>query len=433
MPPSPPVVSRKGLGAGWIVAIVVSVIFGVLLLISLAVPAYNRIQQKAQEIRNQNDPALKAPPPLTAEQQKALVQFGKDLAEAISKNDADRMMKMQDAEGLAARAFEKMTGMRNAANMRRGFVDGVQGREGGWMWNAMGNEVSLLRTRERLGFPAVLLRLKTVDGGVNYLDVIVRPDGAGFKAVDTFNYVLATTVSEESRQALLSMTAKSDGDALASMLGMGQADKDAPRHLKAIGDALREGKSEEVLRLYEALPVRLKTQRMFFIMRLQALTALSSTGDDKIDDDYKAALRAAPDILGKESTTDLLMVGLLFMENDFQGADECLQRVDKAIGGDPYLKCLRANARLMLKDYDGVITLADQAQKEEPTLSEPVDLRLSVHAERKDHKALVAELRAFKKNFGQILDRAALTDDATYNDFLASPEFLAWEKEIAAP
>ncbi len=261
--------------------------------------------------------------------------------------------------------------------------------------------------------------------------MLARPDGAGFKAVDTFNYIFASTVSEDSRQLLASMMSKSGGGGLASMFGIPQMDKEVMAHMEPMSEAVRAGKSAEVLRLYDALPVRFRTERLFFIMRMQALMALSSAGDAKIDEEYKAALRAAPQILGQDSTSDLLMVDLLFLEKDFQGADDCLQRVDKVIGGDPYLTYLRAGARLQMKDYASALALADEAQKAEPTLNEAVDMRISVHLERKDHKAVVQEFRTFRKDQGITLDREALADDENYKDFLTSPEFLAWEKEVA--
>lgn len=66
-------------------------------------------------------------------------------------------------------------------------------------------------------------------------------------------------------------------------------------------------------------------------------------------------------------------------------------------------------------------------------MAELVDLRLTVHLARKDFKALVNELRDFKRNFGQVLDRKALEGDAAYAEFLTTPEFAAWEKENSAP
>lgn len=401
-------------------------------LAALSVVAYRKVQNLAQEVQKQKWPALKPPGPLTAEQKKALEQFGNELAAALTARDSAKVKSLQDAEALATRVFESLPpGTPNVAEMRSGFIGGTQRRDGGWMWSAMSGEATFLRLRERHGFPAVLLRIKSEEGAVNYLDVIVRPEGAGFRAVDMFNYIFATMVSEEARNVMAAMISK-PGNGLAAILGIPNMDEEMLKHVNSINEATRTGNMTEVLRICNDLPPERKTQRLFFIMRLQALMALNAN-DDKLDSDYRAALRAAPEILGKDSTTDLLMVDLLFLEEDFKGAEKCLERVDAVVGGDPYLKFLQASTRLQMKDYQGALDLATVAQKEDPRMAELVDLRLTVHLARKDFKALVNELRDFKRNFGQVLDRKALEGDAAYAEFLTTPEFAAWEKENSAP
>ena len=434
-PPLPPipVAPRKGMGTGWLVLIIVGAVVllcGVLAV--LAIPALRRVQEMALKVKNERELASKPPPPLTEAQKLALTEFGVELATALSEKDGAKVVAAEDDEGFCARVFEKLpAGFSNQAEIRRGFMKGIQQREGGWLWSVMSGDVHFLRARERLGFPALLLRIKTADGAVSYVDLLVRPEGASFRIVDMFNYIFATTASEESRNLLGMMLSKSAGGGLATMLGIPQMDEKTGSILISLNEASRAGNATEVLRICDSLTPGLKLQRSFFIIRLQALMALSSS--NKFDEQYKEALRAAPDILGKDSTTDLLMVDLLFMEKDFRGAEDCLKRLDGIIGGDPYLKYLRAGARMQMKDYAGVLELADQAAKEDPKMADVVDLRLAVHLARRDFKAAVEELRAFKRNFGPVLDRTALAAEPQYAEFLTSPEFAAWEKEIAKP
>jgi hypothetical protein len=428
-----PMVPRKGIGTGWIVLIIVGgvVVLGAVLA-ALAIPTYQRIQRMAQEMKKQPPPALQPPPPLNEAQKQALVVFGNELAEALSQKDAAKVMAMQDSEGFSARVFDRLlAGFPDQAEMRRGFIKGIEQREGGWLWSAMSGDVHFLRTRERLGYPAVLLRIKTAEGAVSYVDLMVRPEGEGFRIVDMFNYIFASTASEESRNVLAVMLSKSAGSGLAAMLGIPKMDERNGKLLMSINEASRAGNMAEVLRICDSLPPELKTERIFFIIRLQALMTLNTSS--KYDEQYKEALRAAPEILGKDSTTDLLMVDLLFMDNDFKGADDCLKRLEVIIGGDPYLKFLRGGARIQMKDYVGALELADQAAKEDPQMADIVDLRLAAHMARRDFKAAVDELRAFKRNFGPVLDRKALADDPQYAELLTSPEFVAWEKEVAKP
>lgn len=435
-PSQPPALTtpRRSLGLAKVVLIVLAVLLVLVgsaaLFSGLAVPAFRQIQGKAHEITQMRE--IITPPllPLTAEQNTALEQFGRELAQALTDKDNDKLMALQDIGALAARVFEKLP---QSAAMRRGFMDSISKDPAGLLKSLFDGEAVFLRVRERHDFPAALVRIKTEDGAVSYADILVSPHATGFKAVDVFDYICATLISEDFRNIFATMVSKSAGGTLAAILGMPKMDDTVSAHIDRIVKAAQEGDMHAVLRICEGLPSELQTQRYFFIMRLKALTALSSTGSEKIDRQYRDVLHACPDILGKESSTDLLMCDLLFMENNFQGAEECVKRMEKVVGGDSYLTWLRGGIRLQMKDYEGTLALANQAQREDPTMAEAADLRISVHLERKDFKAAVGELRNFKRDFDAVLDREALSDDEVYKELLASPEFAAWEKEIAVP
>jgi tetratricopeptide (TPR) repeat protein len=438
LPNQPPVVAppRKGMSTGVLVLIIVvavAVLFAGLA--ALAIPAFQRIQKLAQETKDNKAKAAQPPKPLTAEQKQALQVFGDQLAAALTEEDDAKVKSLLNAEGLADRVFDARTaGFPQAREMRGGFVAGAMKHPGGWLRNLMGVKVKALRTRERDGYPAVLLRMMPEDGGVNYVDIVATPDSSGtFRAVDMFTYMYASYFSDETRNLLAVMMPDSGAGKLAAWFGVANFDNDLLDQVKSAAEAMRTGKFTETLRICDSLPEKYRSHRMFFMMRLQALMALNGTEGNKHDAAYKEVLRAAPDILGKDSTTDLLMIDLYFLDNQLAEADACIERVQKVIGGDPYLKVLRANTRRMMKDYEGALKLANEAQQEEPDLNEAIDSRLSIRAEQKDFPGLVEELRAFKRSSGIVLDRESLSKDPQFTELLASPEFAAWEKEIAKP
>jgi tetratricopeptide (TPR) repeat protein len=301
---------------------------------------------------------------------------------------------------------------------------------GGWLRNVMGNKIKALRVHERGGFPAVLLRLMPEDGGVNYVDIIARPHGSGFRAVDMFTYMYASHLSDETRSLMATMLPDSGAGKLAAWLGAASFDNEMIDRLKKGSELMQSGDFAGVLRLCDSLPEKHRAHRMFFMLRMQALMALNGTEDGKHDAAYREALRSAPDILGKDSTTDLLLIDLHFLDNNLAEAEASIRRVQKVIGGDPYLKVLQANTRRMMKDYEGALKLANEAQQEEPDLYDAVDARLTIRVEQKNFPALVEELRSFKRTSGVVLDRKSFVEDEQFKEFLASPEFAAWEKEI---
>ncbi|MGV3662903.1 MAG: hypothetical protein ACO1TE_22145 [Prosthecobacter sp.] len=370
---------------------------------------------------------------LTAAQQQALEQFGRSLAQAMTDKDGPALKAHLDPDEFGGRVLQKMPDM--TAEMRQVITRSINKRPGGWMDQKMSGNVVFLRTRERLGFPAVQLRLRSETDSLSYADVLVRPDGAGFKVVDLYDYTMASLISEEIGNMLAVSINPSGGAGLAKVLGIPGIKNEVMVDFRAMAVAAQMQDAPEVLRLHDTLPEEIRRTRGVFSLRLQALMRLSNQGSQQAAQAFEGALRQAPEILGKESATDLLMTDLLLQRQDFQGVDDCLKRTEAAIGGDPYLKLLRGNMRLQMKDYVGVLALADAAEREadsgDPTQSEAMDLRITVHLQRKDFAAAVKELRACREKFGAVMDRQAFAGDALYEDLLKSPEFAAWEKELA--
>ncbi len=423
------------MGAGMIVLIILGVLVlfaGVLA--ALAIPVYKRMQGLAQGAKDSLQHKAPAPPAkeLTALQKLELKAFGERLADALTAGDAETIKSMLDSEGMADRVFDERTsGFPQVSEMRKGFISGATKPPGGWLRNVMGNKTKALHYRERDGYPAIVMRLTPEGGGVNYVDIVVRPFGKSFRAVDMFTYMYASYFTDETRNLMATMLPSSSVGKLASLMGATNFDSEMINLLKKGGELIKAGRYAEALSICEALPEKYRTHRMFFMLRMQALMQLNDAEEGKYDAPYREMLRSAPDILGADSTTDLLMIDLMFLDNQLAEADACIQRVEKVVGGDPYLKVLRANTHRMMKDYEGALKLATEAQSEEPDLFEAVDARLTIHVEQKHYPAIVEEFRELKKK-GVIMTRQLLIEDGVYEDFLASPEFAAWEKESGA-
>ena len=143
---------------------------------------------------------------------------------------------------------------------------------------------------------------------------------------------------------------------------------------------------------------------------------------------YREAFSKAPALLGKDAAPDLLRVDLQFMDGDFAGAEESLRKMEAAVGRDAYLTHMRALMLLRLNKVDEAERLEREASKMEPELLSLVDLRLLIHAARKDFQALLNELREMKANRRIVVTREQLNEPA-YEAFLKSAEFAKWEAE----
>lgn len=440
-PPLPPPSSKRHGLSGWLIALIVLgvalfTIVAIGVVAAIAIPnigALNDSAREAKERRKARAQQAVAPKmlPLSPQQKEMLEAFGEALAKAISDKDEEGLALMQDAEALMDSVLTGLAGFPDMAAAKRDLLAKTCAGPDGWLISLSegDGQVKFLRARERQGHPTVLLRMKRGDGSVGYMDVMVRPDGPSFKAVDMFNHAFAINVSEELRRDLV-MKMRNSSANMALAFGLPATDDIALTRLEVIYATFNLGKMEDVVGIFDRLP-HLKTQKPFFLLRLLALVQLHDGGSAQFDKDYNNALEIAPAILGKDIVVGLPQAYLRGSEGNYQEAEECLKRVADVVGGDPYLKVMRGELRLLMEDFAGALALADQAVEEESTLTEAVDLRLSVHLARKDHPAVLKELRAFRQHSGIILDRKALADDEKYTEFLTTPEFVAWEKETA--
>lgn len=411
-------------GAGAVV-LVLMIIFAVFMLVG---PAMVKVVGEVHDATVKPKP-LQPPPPLTAEQQAALEEFGRDLARWINFRDISKLASLVDDAALTTRVLEKLPPALARPGTRGNLADILHENSGSWLWEVMGGNAEYVRSVVREGFPAVLLR--TERRPENYVEIMVRPEGGGFRVVDAFSRLLARSSSEEHCNVLASRVDSPPASALAGLPGVpAGASPELLDHVAGLLQARRARTALEVLHFCDGLPPEVKNLPPFFQVRLLTLHRLNSVVGWENAADYKAALRAAPGILGPESTVDLLLADALRVENDFAGVDECLKRTAEALGGaDPYLSFQRADNCLRMKMHDKALALLDEVARESTWAQKAANLRIKVFLDRRDHPAVVEALRAFRKDFGVVLGRRNYFVQMDSQEFLASPEFLAWEKE----
>src|SRR5947209_8172511 len=93
---------------------------------------------------------------------------------------------------------------------------------------------------------------------------------------------------------------------------------------------LRGGEPKKALQAYEQLPPAFKGNKKFLVMRLQAAKAVS-------DDEYVRAVEGLRTHYPQGTSTDLFSMDGYLLTGQWDQALACVDRVDAAVGGDPYL------------------------------------------------------------------------------------------------
>lgn len=349
--------------------------------------------------------------------------FGDELAELINTQQLEAANDLTDVRALEGRVFDSMDLPAGFQEARSGFRTGVEST--GLLTQVANGQLSCLKAHQRDGHAAVLMRVLPNDGGVNYIDLLLRREGDSYRVVDIFNYLFGSHVSSEARQAM--STILQDTNLVGKILGVPSADSQA--QMKAIQsqmNKMRSGDYQGSVEDYRGLPEKTQETRVAFVTYLQCLQMLQST-DAALEEEYLRALERAPGIL-KDSATELLALDMRILRKDWPAVYEGLERIRTTVADDPYLTLLKGNVQILEGDIAGAERSAEEVAAREPELVPLIDLRLAVHCARKDHAAVVLELRGLKERFGSVLLAEDLTEPQ-YEAFLASPEYKAWEEE----
>lgn len=420
----PPPQPKKGL-SGCMIAVLVAIpaVIVIAILAALAVPAFNIVQKKAREAKATAQATTPPAKPFDDARQKRAMEFAAALGRDVRQKNEEAMSQFINTEAFTARVF---AGTSLPFNARAGFSSAIKEKKGGLLTQLAGSRMTMLRFRQRDGFPAVTMRVEPVGGGVNYIDLLVHEDGDSFKVVDLYGYLFGSWSSAESRQAMVLMQ-EQDTSSIAQVLGISGGDKKSIDLLMNMFRQMGNRDPRSVQHTYEQLPPALQKSRPAFTANLQALQQLQSLPE--YSPIYAHALENAGTILGKDAATDLLLVDLYFINKDYTGVKRCMANVRKAVGPDAYLDHLEGIAAIRAQDYKAAEASLAAAEKLDPDLTALVDLRMQVRAAKGDFAGVITELKRFISDTGARLTPEVF-DEPVYDALKKSPEFKEWAESL---
>jgi hypothetical protein len=290
-----------------------------------------------------------------------------------------------------------------------------------------GGSLTLLRVRRSHGRQVVLFRLihPTTQGGVNYLEFAPQrfPDGK-VRATDFYAYSAGEFVSATMRRTLLPMVADRSRTILDRLL---TGEKDYVRDFPRLGQAMKllnQGKAAEAHAMFKTLRPETRKQKVVLIGRMRAAQVLHD------DEEYAAVLKEFGELFPNDPCLELLSIDAFLMRKDYDGAMKAIDRLDRSVGGDPYLDLLRANLREAQGDRKGARRFARQAVERERTLLPAHWALVAYSLEDKDHDETLARLQEIDRTFPMVFND--LSKVPAYAGFAKSPQYARWLEYLKA-
>ena len=191
--------------------------------------------------------------------------------------------------------------------------------------------------------------------------------------------------------------------------------------LKEMTEAIKQGQHARSLELYRNLPANLRQDKMVLLLRMTAAAAVDQG-------DYLAATDEYRRLFPGDSSIDLISIEGHCLKGEWDAAHEALDRIDVAVGGDPYLQIAHGNVDLRKGDHAQAQSRVKAFLQDDPNNFDAHWLLVSISLAQKNHARtaqLLAKLRDELK-----VELGDLTQVAEYADFVRSPEYEAWKKSI---
>jgi hypothetical protein len=351
--------------------------------------------------------------------------FAAQVVEAIGTGRLPAVNDLIDWELLFSKT---MRGLEVTTKLRQDITSGLRnglsretGLSGQFVKNSQtGGTFDFLRVRNEKNRQAILFRLiqPAGSGGVAYFEFMPEKSADGrIRASDIYVFTSGELLSEMLRRGILPVIANENRTFLDKLLS-GERDyiSDLPKFSET-AQLINDGKMKEGLALIQGMKPETKKQKAVFLLRLRAAQAI----DEK---EYAATLDEYRKLFPKDPGLDLLSISYYTAKKDFKQALECIDRVESAVGGDPYLNVTRAALCDVQGKHDEAKRLARIAAEEEPTLLPAYFELLGISLIQKNHDDTLAMLKEVDQKFELKLND--LTKVREYAEFVKSPQYKKW-------
>ena len=197
--------------------------------------------------------------------------------------------------------------------------------------------------------------------------------------------------------------------------------KDLPK-LPGIATLINEGNHQEALAQLKTLGPDTKKEKSILLIRIRAAQA----SDEK---EYTEVLEEFRKLYPKDPCVDLLSIDYYTLKKDYPKALASIDRLDKAVGGDPYLNVLRASLSELGADLPSALKFANRTIEEEPTMLNAYFYSIGISLKAEMYDETLATLKKQDQTFKMTYNDLKTVPE--YAGFVKSPQYQQWLDYLA--
>lgn len=282
-----------------------------------------------------------------------------------------------------------------------------------------GGDYRLLAVESIGGPPRARFRLLLPDGaGFNYHLLAFHRDASGEVRIrDVYDALTGEFLSQTLRRAFLPFLAK------AGVSGLGSADVLALKHaddLSRLAELGRQQQFAESLELLRGLPAELQSEKHLLLLRVQAAQWVGET-------EFNAAVAEFDRQFPDDASAHLLSLDGLVLKENYDRALSSVDRIDRLMGGDPYLHVVRAGIHYQAGRPAEAEDAARRAIAAEPTLEDAYWQITTISLDARDFDTTREMLTLLRDRLK--VELQDLTQVPEYAEFVKSPQYRQWLAE----
>lgn len=367
---------------------------------------------------------------LSSADKETLAAFGGAYAKAMTAGDDTAARAAWNTEALLDLALgeSEKAAPEAAAQMKRGFASALGKKPGGIMWATFGKPWRMLRVHEVDGEIRALFRV-AADGALIYFDLIPQLNAnSEVEFIDAYAFASGERMSQTFRRNFLPQLADAADTPIGELL---TTPDPLLIHVGPFSEFSKSVQTEnyvEALGMYHSLPQEIQENQSVLLMYLAAAGKLMAAGEanPEIENAYREGVEKFQKRFEEDPAFLLMGIDYHFYKQDFEGASKAIDKLDKAVGGDPYLDFYRASALLSQEKYQEALPLAQQAAENDPELEDPYWGIVNIQLALGNFEAVAGGLDQLAEKFDYEFE---LGEDPAYEAFLKSPIGKAWEEK----
>jgi hypothetical protein len=260
--------------------------------------------------------------------------------------------------------------------------------------------------------------------GIFYHDYLLAKHDGQVRAIDIYLFVSGELFSETLSRAFLYGAADGDKSLFAKLRGK-QSDYCVHcKEIAAMDRCIRDGDLKKGVELFNALPASVQQQKSVLLSYLKASKGTDGRACREAIDKYAACYPG-------DTALMLILLDEYLLSGEFEKVHQTLDRVDNAVGGDPYIQVLHCLIYCRQKRFGDGEASARKAIAADPTSQEAYTFLVDAALRAKDFSTTTDALMALERQFSVKMRDLRTSPD--YAEYVKSAEYQRWLKSHHHP